>query len=263
MKLLSRLAIISAALLAVALVTLTGCSGTDPATADAQNVTGQVQPRFEIFEGADGQFYFHLKAANNEIVLQSEGYVAKAGAENGVESVKTHGVDLDNYELLENVAGEFYFNIKAANNEIIGTSESYVSKSNAETGMETVRELIAQVLRFEAADTGGAAFEIFEGADGQYYFHLKAANGEIVLQSEGYVAKAGAINGIESVRVNGKDSEQYDVLEAEDGSFYFVLKADNNEVIGVSEMYVSKSNAEQGVETVVALLLSERVADAQ
>ena len=129
--------------------------------------------------------------------------------------------------------------------------------------METVRELVAQVLRLEAADDGGAAFEIFKGEDGQYYFHLKAANGEIVLQSEGYVEKGGANNGIESVRVNGKDVEQYEVLEAEDGSFYFVLEAANHEIIGVSEMYVSKSNANQGVDTVVELLRSERVADAQ
>ncbi len=45
-------------------------------------------PRFEIFRGVDGYFYFRLKAANNEIIAQSEGYVAKQGARNGIAAVK-------------------------------------------------------------------------------------------------------------------------------------------------------------------------------
>ncbi len=31
-------------------------------------------PKFRIFVGKDGQYYFHLKARNGEIILQSEGY---------------------------------------------------------------------------------------------------------------------------------------------------------------------------------------------
>ena len=38
-------------------------------------------------------------------------------------------------------------------------------------------------------------------------FRLKARNGEIIATSEGYVAKAGCMNGIESVRKNAPDAE--------------------------------------------------------
>lgn len=44
--------------------------------------------KFEIFKGSDNQWYFHLRAANGEIVLQSEGYVRKAGAQNGIKVIK-------------------------------------------------------------------------------------------------------------------------------------------------------------------------------
>ena len=40
----------------------------------------------------------------------------------------------------------------------------------------------------------------FKGDDGQWYFHLQAANGEVVSQSEGYDSRDGAIEGIEAAK---------------------------------------------------------------
>ena len=45
-------------------------------------------------------------------------------------------------------------------------------------------------------------FEVFRGEDGQWYWRLKAANGEIIAQSEGYQRRQSALEGIESVRNN-------------------------------------------------------------
>ena len=45
-------------------------------------------------------------------------------------------------------------------------------------------------------------FETYTGKDGKHYFRLKAGNGEPILQSQGYKAKADCANGIESVRRN-------------------------------------------------------------
>ncbi len=43
---------------------------------------------YTLFKGKDGQFYWNLKAANHEIICQSEGYTSKQGAEKGIESVR-------------------------------------------------------------------------------------------------------------------------------------------------------------------------------
>ena len=251
---------------------LTGCAA-DTVGDDVSNVEDRGDSarlgKFEIFQGEDEQYYFHLKAANGEIILASEGYVSKQGAENGVASVEANAVDLAQFEIREADSDDdqrHYFVLKAKNHEIIGVSEMYASASNAKRGTETVNEVVVKMLRHEAAVSGGAGFDLFESdASGEYYFNLKAANGEIVLASEGYTRKASARNGIESVRTNGKDLENYDILQAdsEEEQFYFVLKARNHQVIGVSEMYVSKSNAQRGAETVADLLYSERVADAE
>lgn len=44
--------------------------------------------RFEIFIGADGQYYFHLKAENGQIIAASQGYTSKQSAQNGIDAIK-------------------------------------------------------------------------------------------------------------------------------------------------------------------------------
>lgn len=41
-----------------------------------------------------------------------------------------------------------------------------------------------------------AHLEVYEGRDGEWYWRLRAANGEPVASGEGYVSKAGALEGI-------------------------------------------------------------------
>ncbi|MEB4212318.1 YegP family protein [Mycobacterium sp. 94-17] len=46
--------------------------------------------KFEISKDKAGKFWFHLKAANGEIIAASQAYDTKGGAEKGIESVKTN-----------------------------------------------------------------------------------------------------------------------------------------------------------------------------
>ena len=127
-------------------------------------------------------------------------------------------------------------------------------RCSAERGATTVQTLVGAVTATNPAAAGDTRFETFKGLDNKYYFHLKANNGEIVLQSQGYAAKSSATNGISSVRTNGANAARFEVREAKDGQSYFVLKAANGQVIGFSEMYASKSNAQTGVDAVINLL---------
>ena len=81
-------------------------------------------------------------------------------------------------------------------------------------------------------------FQIFMGSDDQFYFRLRAKNGETILQSEGYKEKSGCNNGIRSVKENASIDGRYERRESSNDQFYFVLKAANGEIIGVSEMEV-------------------------
>jgi uncharacterized protein YegP (UPF0339 family) len=93
-------------------------------------------------------------------------------------------------------------------------------------------------------------FELKTTAANKFHFVLKAGNGEIILQSQQYEAKAGAENGIESVRTNGPLDERFERKTAKNDEPYFLLKAANGLVIGQSETYSSTAAMENGIESV-------------
>lgn len=93
-------------------------------------------------------------------------------------------------------------------------------------------------------------FELKKASNGQFHFVLKAGNGEPVLSSEMYNAKASAENGIASVQKNSGDASRYSLSTASNGKFYFTLRAANNQVIGSSQMYSSEAARSGGIESV-------------
>ncbi len=107
------------------------------------------------------------------------------------------------FELKLGKNGQFMFNLKAANHEVILTSETYHEKTDAEDG-------IASVKIFAVAD---ANYERKTASNGQPYFVLKAANEEIIGKSEMYSSDAARENGIASVKTNAPGAIVKDLTE--------------------------------------------------
>jgi uncharacterized protein len=234
-----------ALVLATALPLACSAPDTADAVADATAATG----RFEIFVGEDGQHYFQLLAGNGEKVLRSEGYTSLSGCKNGVKSVILNGTTKSQYKILAAQNGEYYFNLVAKNGQIVATSETYVSYAGAQQARDNTLKLVANASTAQLP-TGDPHFESFTGSDGKVYFRLRAGNGEIVLQSQGYEAQSGADAGIASVTTNGAIAARYKVLAAKKGQYYFRITAANGEIVARGEVYASKANAERGAETV-------------
>ena len=114
--------------------------------------------------------------------------------------------------VVKTVPSGIKFDLKAANSQVITTSEVYSSEASCLKGLESVRKNAA-VANVEDQTIDGfktevnPKFEIYTDKKGEFRFRLKARNGEIIATSEGYVAKAGCLNGIESVRKNAPDAE--------------------------------------------------------
>ncbi|WP_042411390.1 YegP family protein [Comamonas aquatica] len=96
-----------------------------------------------------------------------------------------------------------------------------------------------------------AKYVLKQSKNGKFFFNLHAVNGQIILSSEMYEAKASALNGVESVRKNGPLEARFDKLDGKDGSSYFTLKATNGQVIGRSEMYSSRVARDNGIASVM------------
>lgn len=88
--------------------------------------------------------------------------------------------------------GEFQFNLKAGNGEIILTSEGYVTRSGCMTGINSVKRNSQDDSKFERKDSKNSKF----------YFNLKATNGQVIGVSEMYNTQTSRENGIESVKTN-------------------------------------------------------------
>ncbi len=96
--------------------------------------------KFELKKSSNGQFRFNLKAGNGQVILTSELYTEKRGAQSGIESVKRNAPIEERYERKTNKAGEPYFVLKASNGQVVGQSESYSSTSAMEGGIESVKK---------------------------------------------------------------------------------------------------------------------------
>lgn len=92
--------------------------------------------------------------------------------------------------------GEFQFNLKAGNGEIILTSEGYTTKAACLNGIESVKK--------NSADDN--KFEVLEAKNGKIYFRLKAGNGQVIGASQMYASNATCKKGIASVKKNAPDA---------------------------------------------------------
>lgn len=101
----------------------------------------------------------------------------------------------------------YKFDLKAANGQVIGTSEVYTTKKACLNGTESVKKN-SEIAKFENQTeenfekVTNPKFEMYEDKGGEFRFRLNAKNGENILASEGYKTKASCLNGIESVKKN-------------------------------------------------------------
>ncbi|MCF8581266.1 YegP family protein [Enterobacter ludwigii] len=94
---------------------------------------------FELSKSSDGQFRFVLKAGNAETILTSELYTTKSAAENGIASVRSNSPLEERYEKKTASNGKFYFNLKAGNHQVIGSSQMYASEQSRDKGIASVK----------------------------------------------------------------------------------------------------------------------------
>jgi hypothetical protein len=108
------------------------------------------------------------------------------------------------FELKATKKGQFMFNLKASNGEIILTSEQYKTKDGAKNGIKSVKTN-AKV---------AAHFKTLTAKNGEPYFVLRAGNNQVIGKSEMYSSPKALENGIESVRKNAPDAPVDDQAKA-------------------------------------------------
>ena len=106
------------------------------------------------------------------------------------------------FELKKNEkSGQFHFVLKAANGQVILSSEMYNSKAAAKNGIASVQK--------NCGDDN--CFERKVAKNGKHHFNLKSTNGQVVGSSQMYASESGMNNGIESVKNNAPGAETKEI----------------------------------------------------
>lgn len=95
--------------------------------------------KFIIKKDKSDQFRFNLIATNGRVILSSEAYTTKSACDNAISSVRINSQQNDRYERNKAKDGSPYFNLKASNGQVIGTSEMYSSSTAMENGIASVK----------------------------------------------------------------------------------------------------------------------------
>ncbi|MEP3209264.1 MAG: YegP family protein [Maribacter sp.] len=96
------------------------------------------------------------------------------------------------FEIKKDKSGQFRFNLKAGNHQVILSSEAYKTRASCDNGIESVRK----------NSKNDKMFERKTAKDGSPYFNLKSTNGQVIGSSEMYSSKSSMENGIASVVKN-------------------------------------------------------------
>ena len=105
------------------------------------------------------------------------------------------------FELKKSAKGQFLFNLKAGNNQVILSSELYSDKASAQDGIESVKKNAGTDAQYERKTS----------KKGEPFFVLKAPNGQIIGKSEMYTSAKAMENGIASVKANAPGASVVEV----------------------------------------------------
>ena len=105
------------------------------------------------------------------------------------------------FEVTRRKNGEFQFNLKASNGEVILTSEGYSRRPSCLNGIASVKKNSQDESRFD----------LNTAKNGKLYFNLKAINGQIIGKSQMYKDNRGRSNGLKSVMKNAPGAKVEDL----------------------------------------------------
>ncbi len=100
------------------------------------------------------------------------------------------------FEIKKDKSGQFRFNLKATNGQVILSSEAYKTKPSCENGITSVKTNAQDDKKYEKK----------AAKDGSHYFNLKATNGQVIGASEMYSSASAMENGIASVKKNAPNA---------------------------------------------------------
>lgn len=236
---------------------------------------GRYNGKYEVYAIADGYAY-RLKASNGEILVTSEVYVNRDGVIRAIDTVKKN-IETGEIRIFVDKKGKWKFKLTSKNHRVLLISSNYSQEVGAQRASESFKKFAmkADVVDVEIKDddaasataikitanedkTGGK-YEI-ENSDGEYSWDLKATNGEILCQAEGYTSKSGVLGAIEKFKQYVAEGT-FKSVKDKTGHYQYKLYTPAGRIAAVGESYKTKTAATSAANSVVSFYKLAEVVD--
>lgn len=225
-----------------------------------------VNGKYEVF--FDGSNYFYtLKASNGEILITSESYASKDSVLSAIDAIKRN-IEVGTINIRSDKHGLYQFVLIAKNRRTLVHSANYPTEKRALAASESfkrfgrtspiiekndiVDSIKEEILIDRIPDKQGGRLGVLND-NGQYYFLLKASNGEILVHSANfktYLSAESAMLRFKEATLNGK----FYVLKDKRGFYQFKLFSSNGRIAGVGEIYPTKAQAVSSANSVCSFI---------
>ena len=216
-------------------------------------------------------YFFELHASNGEKLLTSEEYTSYNGAVRGILTHKNN-IAKGNFRITISKRGEYIFKLLSGKNMLLCLGEGYATKARCESAIESTKRFAAtavideniqyQVVKVPTEDDTPVE-PPKDGAKGKwiitcteisenekvYSFELFANNGERLLASEEYTTYIGAVNGIETHKLNIQKGN-FRIVLTKRGDYVYKLLNSNGQLLCLGERYKTKRLCQNAVESV-------------
>ena len=231
--------------------------------------------KYEVFPIADGYAYA-LKASNGEVLATSEVYVNREGVLKAIDAVKRN-VDTGEIRIFADKRGKYKSKLTSRNHRVLLISSNYSQESSALSASESFKNFalkadivdveiqdddaadISPITITNTEDKDGGKYEI-ESSNGEYSWDLKATNGQILCQAEGYTSKAGVMNSIEKFKQYVEEGTFKAVKDKAD-NYKYKLYTNAGRLAAVGESYTTKAAAQSAANSVVSFYKLAEIVD--
>ena len=232
--------------------------------------------KYEVYQTADGYAY-QLKASNGEILVISETYASKDGVMKAIDAVKKN-LETGTVKIFPDKRGKYQFKLISKNYRTLAISANYNVEKSAIRASESFKKfaLKADIVDIELPDNDAAIATpieitakpddkqggkfVYEEFNGEFGWELRASNGQILCQMDGYTSKKGCMNSIDKFKEN-VSLGTFKCVQDKTGRYQFKLYSQSGRICAVGESYSTKQGAENAANSVVSFTKSSPVVE--
>lgn len=227
----------------------------------------QYNGKYEVFQDGDG-YRYNLKASNGELLVVSESYTSRDGVIKAIDAV-IRNIESGEVRVFADKREKYKFKLISKNHRVLVVGANYSTEKGALRAAESFKKfavkadivdielededfLVSTPIQVTRVDKKGGKFFV-EVFNDEYSWQLKASNGQILCQVDGYTSRKGCLSSIDTFKKNAAVGT-FKCIKDKNDRYCFKLYSPTGRVCLVGESYPTKSSAISAANSVVSFV---------